>query len=135
MLYINGDSDKQYIMSRSSLALNSLPPEVAASLQVLGEHFALARLRRKESQKQWAGRLGVSVPTLIRLERGDPSVSMGVYATALWLLGLSAGLAELAEPVKDMRALETDVRTASRLRATRARTAGAARAGRKVGDQ
>jgi transcriptional regulator with XRE-family HTH domain len=122
-------------MSKSSLALNSLPPEVAASLQSLGEHFAVARLRRNESQKQWAGRLGVSVPTLIRLERGDPSVSMGVYATALWLLGLSAGLAELADPGKDVRALETDVRKASRLRATRTRTSRAALAGRKAGDR
>jgi transcriptional regulator with XRE-family HTH domain len=122
-------------MSKSSLALNSLPPEVAASLQALGEHFALARLRRQESQKQWAGRLGVSVPTLIRLEKGDPSVSMGVYATALWLLGLSGGLAELAAPAKDLRALETDVRKASRLRATRARTSRVAQAGRKAGDE
>jgi transcriptional regulator with XRE-family HTH domain len=118
-------------MSKSSLALNSLPPEAAASLQTLGEQFALARLRRKESQKQWASRLGVSVPTLIRLEKGDPSVSMGVYATALWLLGLSGGLAELAAPSKDMRALETDVRQASRLRAARARISQAALRGRK----
>jgi len=122
-------------MSKSSVALNSLPPEVAASLQALGEHFAVARLRRNESQKQWASRLGVSVPTLIRLEKGDPSVSMGVYATALWLLGLSAGLAELADPGKDVRALETDVRKASRLRATRTRTSRAALAGRKAGDR
>jgi transcriptional regulator with XRE-family HTH domain len=122
-------------MSKSSLALTSLPPEVAVSLQALGEHIALARLRRKESQKQWAGRLGVSVPTLIRLEKGDPSVSMGAYATALWLLGLSAGLAELAEPGKDVRALETDVRAASRLRATRARTSRAALAAKKAQDR
>ncbi|MEW5892268.1 MAG: helix-turn-helix transcriptional regulator [Pseudomonadota bacterium] len=118
-------------MSKSSLALNSLPPEAAASLQTLGEQLALARLRRKESQKQWASRLGVSVPTLIRLEKGDPSVSMGVYATALWLLGLSGGLAELAAPSKDMRALETDVRQASQLRAARARISQAALRGRK----
>lgn len=124
-----------YVMSKSSLALNSLPPEVTASLQALGEQLALARLRRKESQKQWAGRLGVSAPTLIRLEKGDPSVSMGVYATALWLLGLADGLAELAEPGKDVRALEADVRQASRLRATRTRTARAAQLGRKEGEQ
>lgn len=110
-------------MSKSSRALDSLPPEVAASLQTLGEHCALARLRRKESQKQWASRLGVSVPTLIRLEKGDPTVSMGVYATALWLIGLAGGLAELADPVKDLRALESDLRQASRLRATRTRKA------------
>lgn len=63
----------------------------------------------------------MSVPTLIRLEKGDPSVSMGVYATALWLLGLSGELAGLADPAKDLRALEADVRKASRLRAARSR--------------
>ena len=108
-------------MSKSSPALDALPPEVSRSLQTLGEHCALARLRRKVSQKQWASRLGVSVPTLIRLEKGDPTVSMAVYATALWLIGLSAGLAERADPAKDLRALESDVRQASRLRARRAR--------------
>lgn len=117
-------------MSKSSLALESLPPEAAASLRTLGERFALARLRRKESQKQWAARLGVSVPTLIRLEKGDPAVSMGVYATVLWLLGLSGGLADLADPGKDVRALEFDVRQASRLRAARKRVSRAALQGR-----
>lgn len=110
-------------MSKSSLSLSSLPPEVRVSLQTLGERLAVARLRRKESQKNWSARLGVSVPTLIRMEKGDPSVSMGVYASALWLLGLADGLADLADPSKDTRALETDVRKASRLRERRTRTA------------
>jgi hypothetical protein len=109
-------------MSKSSLAFHSLPPEASAALVVLGEHIALARLRRKESQKTWASRIGVSIPTLIRLEKGDPTVSVGVYATALWLLGLSGGLAELAEPSKDLRALESDVRKASLLRTRRTRS-------------
>ena len=121
-------------MSKPSLALSSLPPEVLVSLQTLGERLAVARLRRKESQRQWASRLGVSVPTLIRLEKGDPSVSMGVYASALWLLGLADGLGDLAEPGKDARALESDVRQASRLRARRTRIAAAARAN-KEGDE
>jgi transcriptional regulator with XRE-family HTH domain len=118
-------------MSKSSLVNHSLPPEVTVALATLGEHLALARLRRKESQRQWASRLGVSIPTLIRLERGDPSVSMGVYASALWLLGLFQGLAELADPAKDSRALETDIRAASRLRATRTRRSQAAQLAKK----
>lgn len=118
-------------MSKSSVALSSLPPEASAFLGTLGEHLALARLRRQESQKQWAARLGVSVPTLIRLERGDPTVSMGVYATALWLLGLSGGLAELADPARDMRVLESDVRQASQLRAARTRASRTAQVARK----
>ena len=124
-------------MSKASLALTSLPPDVAASLATLGERLALARLRRGESQKQWAARLGVSVPTLIRMERGDPSVRIGVYATALWLAGMSGELAEIADPAKDRMALEADVRKASRLRAarTRASSSGAApRPGRTQGE-
>lgn len=108
-------------MSKSSLALSSIPPQALSALQKLGDHLALARLRRRESQRQWSARLGVSVPTLIRMEKGDPTVSMGVYASALWLLGLTNGLAELAEPAKDLRALESDVRQASQLRASRTR--------------
>lgn len=111
--------DKVYVMTKSSLALTSLPPESASALSKLGEHLALARIRRNESQRQWSMRVGVSVPTLIRMERGDPSVSIGVYTTALWLLGLSETLGEIAAPAKDLRALEADVREVIRTRATR----------------
>lgn len=120
-------------MSKSSLALTSLPPEAASSLAALGEQLALARVRRNESQRQWAMRIGVSVPTLIRMERGDPSVSIGVYATALWLLGLSGALGELASPAKDLRALEADVREAVRTRAARKQTSITAQLGKKRG--
>lgn len=113
-------------MSKSSLALSSLPQEAVSALAALGEHLALARVRRKESQRQWAQRIGVSVPTLIRMERGDPSVSVGVYVTALWLLGLSDALREIASPAKDLRALEADVRAASQTRAVRKRAAATA---------
>lgn len=120
-------------MSKSSIALTSLPPEAAHSLAALGEHLALARVRRKESQRQWALRIGVSVPTLIRMERGDPSVSIGVYTTALWLLGLSGALGDIASPAKDLRALEADVRAASRTRAVRKQTSIAAQIAKKRG--
>lgn len=118
-------------MSKSSLALTSLPPEAANALATLGEHLALARVRRKESQRQWAQRIGISVPTLIRMERGDPSVSIGVYTTALWLLGLSGGLSDIASPAKDLRALEADVRAASLTRAVRKQTSIAAQMAKK----
>lgn len=57
-------------------------------------------------------RLGVTEPTVLRMERGDPSVSMAVYATALWLIGRSADMASLSAPEKDLGALEADVRKA-----------------------
>jgi transcriptional regulator with XRE-family HTH domain len=106
-------------MSKASISLSTLPPEAGTALAELGEHLAIARVRRKESQRQWAQRLGVSVPTLIRMERGDPSVSIGIYVTALWMLGLANALGAIASPDKDLRALEADIRGVARTRAVR----------------
>src|SRR5215469_5593701 len=103
-------------MSKHGVALTTLPPIVTQALVRLGENLAIARLRRRESQREWASRLGCSVPTLIRLERGDPSVGTGLYATALWLIGRVGSLPELASPGQDLGALEGDVREALRRR-------------------
>jgi transcriptional regulator with XRE-family HTH domain len=78
----------------------------------LGAHLAIARKRRKQSLKSWAARIGVSEPTLARMEQGDPSVAMGIYATALWLMGRAPALATLADPQADLGALEEEVRVA-----------------------
>jgi transcriptional regulator with XRE-family HTH domain len=106
-------------VSKTSASLTSLPPAALQALQTLGENLAIARTRRRESQRNWARRLGISVPTLIRMERGDPTVSAGTYATALWLMGTVSGLSDLAAPANDRGALETDVRQAIKRRAVR----------------
>ncbi|MCY7319300.1 MAG: hypothetical protein LH617_11345 [Ramlibacter sp.] len=54
----------------------------------------------------------MSIPTLMRMEKGDPSVSMGVYATALWMVKRHQALAEVADPKEDLAALEADIRDA-----------------------
>ena len=113
-------------MPKNAPALDALPPAAAQALRGLGENLAIARLRRRESQRLWAGRLGCSVPTLIRLERGDPGVAAGLYITALWLIGRVGGLPGLAAPADDRGALEGDVREALERRA--ARSAASARA-------
>ncbi len=118
-------------MPKQAGSLASLPPVVSEALRQLGENLALARVRRKESQRVWAKRLGVSIPTLIRLEQGEPSVAMGVYATALWLIGRTAALPALAEPKEDQGALELDVRRAAERRAVRSAPSIRARLGRK----
>lgn len=107
-----------------------MPPAAAAALRALGENLAIARVRRRESQRAWARRLGVSVPTLIRMERGDPGVGVGIYATALWLMGRVNALPELADPAQDQGALESDVRDALKRRAVRSAASIEARLGR-----
>lgn len=97
-------------MSKRSQTIDTLPNAVVVQLRLLGENLRIARKRRREPLRLWAQRIGVSDPTLMRMEKGDPSVSMGVYATALWLMGCSAGLPELAAPEHDLGALEDAVR-------------------------
>jgi transcriptional regulator with XRE-family HTH domain len=118
-------------MTKDTPTLATLPPAAAQALRGLGENLAIARLRRRESQREWAGRLGCSVPTLLRLERGDPAVSAGLYATALWLMGRAGRLPELAAPVEDRGALEGDVREAIRRRAIRSAASAQARLARR----
>jgi transcriptional regulator with XRE-family HTH domain len=101
-------------MPKTPQALLAIPPAAGQALKALGENLRIARARRRESQRDWAKRLGISVPTLIRMERGDPGVGAGIYVTALWLMGTVGGLAELAAPAADRGALENDVRRALR---------------------
>lgn len=117
-------------MPKSPAALISMPPAAEQALRGLGENLAIARVRRRESQRAWAKRLGCSVPTLIRMERGDPGVGMGIYATALWLIGRVTALPELAAPAHDRGALESDVRSAVKRRAVRSAASAEARLGR-----
>jgi transcriptional regulator with XRE-family HTH domain len=119
-------------MSKLSPSRSSLPQEAVSSLLRLGEHLALARVRRKQSQREWAGRIGISVPTLIRMERGDPGVGIGIYATALWMMGRANALSDIAAPEHDRGALEVEVRNATtRLRAVRSSASIEARLSRK----
>jgi hypothetical protein len=120
-------------MSKASPAQASLPPVAASALRALGEHLAIARVRRRESQRAWAKRLGVSIPTLIRMEHGEPSVGIGIYASALWLMGRVQALAELADPKHDQGALELDVRRAVKRRAVRSQGSIRARLARGSG--
>ena len=117
-------------MSKASPALSQMPPSTVAALEQLGADLAVPRLRRKESLKTWAKRLGVSVPTLLRLEAGEPGVSLGVLATALWLVGRDGALATLASPKEDRGALELDVRAAETLGKERVRATAQAKLAR-----
>jgi transcriptional regulator with XRE-family HTH domain len=99
-------------MSKLASAVESLPLAAATALRKLGADLAIARKRRGQSLREWATRVNVSVPTLMKMEKGDPSVSAGVYATALWLIKRHGALAEVAEPRDDLAALEAEIRLA-----------------------
>jgi transcriptional regulator with XRE-family HTH domain len=71
------------------------------ALHKLGADLRDARRRRRLTMALVADRAFTSRSTLQRVEEGDPSVGMGIYAAVLHALGLLDGLAQLAEPTKD----------------------------------
>lgn len=114
-------------MSRTPKAIDQLPPATLAAIEKLGADLAVARLRRKESLASWAKRMGVSISTLQRLESGDPTISVGIVASALWLMSRDSAIAELAAPANDRGAMELEVREAEELGRARARASQEAR--------
>jgi transcriptional regulator with XRE-family HTH domain len=78
-----------------------LPTEVKAAIKQLGRNLKIARKRRRDPQARLARRLFTSSSTLRRLESGDPAVSIGTVATALWALGLLPQFRRLAHPDDD----------------------------------
>jgi transcriptional regulator with XRE-family HTH domain len=66
-------------------------------LSELGENIKLARLRRKLSAEQVSQRANISRPTLISIEKGSESVSLGLYLQVLVILGLENDLLLVAK--------------------------------------
>jgi DNA-binding XRE family transcriptional regulator len=89
-------------------SVDILPSKLRRNLAKLGADIALARRKRKLTVNMMAERIGTSRATYLRAEKGDPRVSMGVYAMALFVLGLSEGLAEIADVRKDDAGLLLD---------------------------
>jgi DNA-binding XRE family transcriptional regulator len=85
-----------------------LPPSVRRSLTQFGTDIATARRKRQLTVAMMAERIGVSMNTYIRVEKGNPSVSLGVYAMALFALGLGAVFGDLVGPKNDDQGLLLD---------------------------
>jgi transcriptional regulator with XRE-family HTH domain len=77
------------------------PTVVSDGLREIGQAIKAARLRRRQPASDLAARVGVSLPTLRKLERGDPTVSLGVFAKAVWVLGLFPAVRQAVSPEND----------------------------------
>lgn len=71
-------------------------PRYGRLAEELGERIRTARMRRRLTVTEMAERMGVTRPTLNRLEQGDLAVGLGVLVRALGVLGLDDDLAKLA---------------------------------------
>ena len=85
-----------------------LPLPVKRALAKLGPDIRSARLRRRISTATMAERAFITRPTLRKVERGDPGVALGIFATVLFVLGLTPRLADLADTKSDEVGLQLE---------------------------
>ena len=86
----------------------TLPIPVTRALRKLGHDIKDARRRRRLPMSIVTQRASISEPTLIRVERGDPKVAMGSYATVLFVLGMADRLADLVDLKNDPVGLQLE---------------------------
>jgi transcriptional regulator with XRE-family HTH domain len=107
-----------------SICNDIMPPRVRRGLSKLGTDLAVARRKRRFTIEMVVERVGVSKATYLRVEKGDPTVSMGTYAMTLFVLGFPEALAEIADVRRDDTGLLLDTeRLPQRVRPKRVPTA------------
>ena len=82
-----------------------LPVKVRRSLAKFGADLSIARRQRQLTSAMMCERVGVSKATWRRMEAGDPTVAVGAYAQALFVLGFGAPLGDLIDQRNDERGL------------------------------
>ena len=98
----------------------TLPIPVTRALRKVGHDIKDARRRRRFPMFIVTQRASISEPTLIRIEKGDPKVAMGSYATVLFVLGMADRLADLVDPKNDPVGLQLEEENLpKRIRGTR----------------
>jgi transcriptional regulator with XRE-family HTH domain len=89
------------INMRMSRAKTALPQPVRRALRKLGADISVARRRREISTLLMAERAFITRNTLAKVEKGEPGVSLGIYASVLFVLGMTDRLADLVDSARD----------------------------------
>jgi transcriptional regulator with XRE-family HTH domain len=88
-------------MTRISKISEASPAAVEEALNRLGRNIRTARLRRRLTRQDLAGRIGISRQVLAQIEKGKPTTAVAAYLGALWALGLLNQLKDVADPDRD----------------------------------
>ena len=104
-------------MAKSTMG-TKLPRKLEQKMQVVGEQIRLARLRRNLSVAQVAERATCSPLTVSRIEKGAPTVAIGIYLRVLYALQLDDDILSLAKDDELGRVLQ-DMNLPQRERASK----------------
>lgn len=95
-------------MTKISVKEN-LPIPVGRALKKFGKDIRIARLKRGITIAMMAERIGIHRTTYSKIEKGDPNVGLGPYATALFVLGFGTPFADLIDQRQDDTGLLLDL--------------------------
>lgn len=82
-------------MPRQNTRPTAFPSFILQQIEQLASHIVAARKASGETQAQWAHKLGISQPTMARIERGDPAIATATYVMCLWLVNPQLDLLQL----------------------------------------
>lgn len=85
-----------------------LPLPVKRALAKIGQDIRSARLRRRITTTTMAERAFITRMTLRKVEQGNAGVALGIYATVMFVLGLTPRLADLADARSDEVGLQLE---------------------------
>ena len=103
----------------------NLPIPAIKALRKIGQDINAARRRRRVTIELMAERADLSRATIGKIEKGDPTTSMGGYASVLFVLGMENRLGDLVDSAHDLigRRLE-DEKLPQRIRTPNKKTGG-----------
>ena len=104
-------------MGKSTMATR-LPRRLEENMKIVGEQIKLARLRRNLSRVQVAERAMCSELTEARVEKGSPTVAIGIYLRVLYALQLEDDILFIAKEDKLGKELQ-DIAMINRERASK----------------
>jgi transcriptional regulator with XRE-family HTH domain len=81
--------------------VHQFPLPVGRALKKFGEDIRIARLKRGFTVGMIAERIGMHRSTYSKIEKGDPMVGLGAYATVLYILGFGTPLGDLVDQRTD----------------------------------
>ena len=97
-----------------------LPIPVRRALRKLGQDIRDARRRRRIPAAIVAERASISRVTLLKIEKGEPGVAMGLYATVLFVIGMAERIGDIADAKNDSVGLQLEEeRLPQRIRTSR----------------
>ena len=83
-------------MAKSTMG-TKLPRKLEEKMRIVGEQIKLAHLRRDLSVAQVAERATCSPLTVARIEKGTPTVAIGIYLRVLYALQLDDDILLIAK--------------------------------------